>query len=239
LTVSCPQCGSSRIFKDGLRFLKDGTSIQRWICRDCNYRFSDRTSLQKTPPSHFKNCNESGVERQVCELLTEESENLTEVINPSKSGLAGATTTHNEADFNGKIIEYMWYMKKQGYAETTIQTYAIILRMLRKGGADLYDQEKVKQVIAEQESWSKGRKWNVVKVYTLFLKMQGLTWEKPLYKPVGKIPFIPTEKEIDELIAGCSKQMATFLQVLKETGARRGEMFNLKWTDVDLTYDSI
>jgi len=84
-----------------------------------------------------------------------------------------------------------------------------------------------------EKAWSKGRKWNVVKAYTLFLKTQGLKWEKPKYTPVERIPFIPTEVEIDELIAGCSKQMATFLQVLKETGARRGEAFNLKWTDLD------
>jgi len=64
--------------------------------------------------------------------------------------------------------------------------------------------------------------------------MQGLSWEKPKYKPVEKPPFIPTEREIDDLIAGCSKQIAAFLQVAKETGARRGEIFNLKWTDVDL-----
>ena len=41
-------------------------------------------------------------------------------------------------------------------------------------------------------------------------------------------------KEIDELIAGSSRQMSTFLQVLKETGARRGEAFNLDSADVDL-----
>jgi hypothetical protein len=46
-----------------------------------------------------------------------------------------------------------------------------------------YDSESVKKVIAQQD-WSKGRKWNVVKAYTLFLKIQRLTWEKPRYKPV-------------------------------------------------------
>jgi len=64
--------------------------------------------------------------------------------------------------------------------------------------------------------------------------MQGLTWDKPRYKPVEKLPFIPTEREIDDLIAGCSKQISTFLQLLKEAGARLGEAFNFKWTDIDL-----
>ncbi len=69
--------------------------------------------------------------------------------------------------------------------------------------------------------------------------MEGLTWEKPKYKPIERLPFIPTENEIDELIAACSKQMATYLQLLKETGARRGEAFNLKWTDIDFVIDTV
>jgi hypothetical protein len=110
-------------------------------------------------------------------------------------------------------------MKKQGYAETTFQTYAKILEMLVRLGANLNDPESVKETIAKHDC-GKGRKWNIVKAYTLFLKMQGLTWEKPKYYPVQKLPFIPTEKEIDDLIAGSSRQMALFLQVLKETGAK-------------------
>ena len=45
--------------------------------------------------------------------------------------------------------------------------------------------------------------------------------------------FIPKETEIDQLIAGCSKHIATFLQTLKETGARCGEIWWLKWEDID------
>jgi len=33
--------------------------------------------------------------------------------------------------------------------------------------------------------------------------------------------------------------MAAFLEVLEETGARRGEAFNLKWTDIDLLSGTI
>ena len=63
--------------------------------------------------------------------------------------------------------------------------------------------------------------------------MQGLTWQPPKYNPVYKLPFIPVEKEIDDLIAGCSRQMAAFIELLKETAMRRGETFGVKWTDFD------
>ncbi|MBN1357226.1 site-specific integrase [Candidatus Bathyarchaeota archaeon] len=46
--------------------------------------------------------------------------------------------------------------------------------------------------------------------------------------------FIPLENELDQLISGCKHQMATFLQTLKETGARFGEALNLKWTDLNI-----
>ena len=46
--------------------------------------------------------------------------------------------------------------------------------------------------------------------------------------------FIPTETEIDQLIAGSRKRVATFLQLLQETGARCGEIWQLKWLDIDL-----
>ena len=38
-----------------------------------------------------------------------------------------------------------------------------------------------------------------------------------------KFPFIPTEQEIDDLIAGTSNKVFTFLQLLKETAMRSGE----------------
>jgi len=37
----------------------------------------------------------------------------------------------------------------------------------------------------------------------------------------------------------CSKQVATFLRVLKETGARRGEAYNLKWLDIDVVRNTL
>jgi integrase/recombinase XerD len=40
--------------------------------------------------------------------------------------------------------------------------------------------------------------------------------------------------EIDQLIASCNKKTAAFLQLLKETGMRRGEAWSLRWIDFNL-----
>ncbi|HUW47448.1 MAG TPA: hypothetical protein VMW36_01730 [Patescibacteria group bacterium] len=48
-----------------------------------------------------------------------------------------------------------------------------------------------------------------------------------LHLPQRKLPFIPLEREIDDLEASCNKHIATFLQLGKETGARAGELFSL------------
>ena len=40
---SCPQCGSRRLFKNGMRYTHAG-EIQRHLCRECGYTFSERPS---------------------------------------------------------------------------------------------------------------------------------------------------------------------------------------------------
>jgi integrase len=135
-------------------------------------------------------------------------------------------------DMKGKIIEYAWWLQKEGYSQTTIFGRSRLLKILVKRGANLYDPESVKAIIAKQP-WSEGRKANAVDAYSSFLKMTGGKWEPPKYQGVRKIPFIPTETEVDQLIAGCSNRMGTFVQLLKETGIRSGEAWNLTWHDVD------
>ncbi|MEM4733098.1 MAG: site-specific integrase, partial [Candidatus Bathyarchaeia archaeon] len=61
----------------------------------------------------------------------------------------------------------------------------------------------------------------------------------PICKRDRKLPFIPTETEIDQLISSCTKRTAAFLQLLKETGARCGEACQLKWTDIDTVNGTI
>jgi integrase len=76
-------------------------------------------------------------------------------------------------------------------------------------------------------------KFNTVKAYKAFAKAFKLKWEPVKIRYEAKEPFYPLEEEIDLLINSCSKNTATFLQVLKDTGARCSEARKIQWTDIN------
>jgi len=159
-----------------------------------------------------------------------EAKNLAAALKSEKRA-AGATTPI-QPEMRAKLIEFLWWMKKQGYAESTITGRVKALEVLCRRGANLYDPESVKEAIAKQ-GWSEGRKASIVKAYNCWLRMVGGSWTPPIIREVEKLPFIPTEQELDSLIAASGGKLAVFLQLLKETGMRAGEAWSLKWTDID------
>jgi len=152
----------------------------------------------------------------------------------SESWAAGATEDVNAPPHDKeKIFEYAWILRKEGYSEATIESRVRILRRLVKLGANLSNPESVKEAIARQ-NWSNGRKELAVEAYSSFLKVFGGTWTPPRYKREESLPWIPIEREIDQLIAGVSRRYEAYLQLIKETGMRAREAFNLRWDQVDL-----
>ena len=135
-------------------------------------------------------------------------------------------------DTKGELIGFAWWLKKQGRSETTIRDYVMLLKLLVKQGANLENPESVKEALARNNR-SKAWKHLAASAYTSFLKFKGLKWEPPEVKLSRRIPFIPTEKEIDDLIAGCGPKTSTLLLLLKETGMRVGEALRLAWSDID------
>lgn len=236
---ACTQCGSTKVWRDAKRQSSFGYEIQRWYCRNCGHRFSDpndsknaaehRKLIQKleaktlkTPPRIYSNS-------QIC---------VTETKNLAAEQQKPEVLQRNiEAD-KGKIVEFSFWMLKQGYSEATIKGRIKLLNRLLRLGANLNDQDSVKGVIAQQ-TWSTSRRVNAVDAYDSFLKWQNKTWTPPIYKRIRKLPFIPTETEIDQLIAATSKRVSTYLQLLKETGMRCGEASQLKWTDIDFENRSV
>lgn len=135
-------------------------------------------------------------------------------------------------DLSGTLLDYAWKMKKRGLAEETIKHRIYRLDVLIRKGADLQDPDSVETVLAT-EPWKPANKRFFVMAYQSFTKTYDIKWKPIKVRCENKQPFIPLESEIDQLIAKCGKRTATFLQVLKDTGARCGEIKSLKWTDVD------
>jgi integrase len=154
---------------------------------------------------------------------------------PEKAGQREATET---ADVKGKIVEYIWHLKKQGYRPATIRNYGGHVKHLVKLGADLFDPESVKETIATQ-TWKDGSKAQYVVAYEIFLEIVGLEWNPPRYKIRESLPFIPLTSELDALINSCGKKVACFLQGLKDTGADPGELAALEWTDLNFEAKSV
>jgi integrase len=137
------------------------------------------------------------------------------------------------------IIDYIFYLKKNGFSDATIKTRFKILKLMRKHNVDLDNPDAVKLFIAKRETWSNGHKQVAVYAYNHYTKMRNIEWQPPFYKNKPSLPFVPTEKEIDALINGCTKKISTTLQALKETGFRIGELWDCKWTDIDTEKSTI
>jgi integrase/recombinase XerD len=243
--LSCPECGSQRLYKAGFRPLVDGAAVQRWLCRNCGYRFSEKGPQGSTQPSqktsqfsqHVSTLSTQSLKgkpdivynRQVCEFLTEGSKNLAAV--ETRQEKAQREGTAQTADINGKVVEFLWHLKQNGAKNATVKNHGSMLRKLA-ANTDLTP-ESVKEYLAKTSEWSDSSKSLCVVIYTTFLKFMGASWEPPKYKPAERMPFIPTEADIDQLIAGCGRKLSIFLQLLKETGARCGEAAMLKWADLD------
>ena len=141
------------------------------------------------------------------------------------------------ASFLVEIVNYSIHRKNQGRAEATIINEVRTLKLLAKQ-ANILDPESVKEAIANANV-ANATKSKRVKTYSAFLKWKKIEWTPPFYKPVEHIPFIPTENELDILIAASGKRLSTTLQMLKETGMRISEAHMIKWTDINFEAKTI
>jgi integrase len=135
------------------------------------------------------------------------------------------------SDSQRKLVEFSFWLSKQAYDEDVVKWRTNIMKRLVSLGANLWNPETIK-VLAKQK-WNDGYKMLIVYAYENFLKMEGLCWQRPKYKQPEVLPFIPTETELDQLIAASGKKLGTFLQGLKDTGADPGELAMFQWTDIN------
>jgi len=233
-SLHCPQCGSKKLWRDGNRYSQFNDKIQRWLCRNCGLRFSDLQDIKKawSTIERFERIDTKSL-KSTDDIITPRQIRVTETKNLGPEQTTIQQVPERMEDVKGKLVQFAWRLQQDGYAFETVRVNSSCLKALINRGANLADPESVKEALAREQNWSPARKRNAINAYTLFLKVNGLIWSKPKCKVPQKFPFIPTEQEIDALIAGSGRKNAAYLQLLKETAMRSGEAKRIEWTDID------
>jgi integrase len=123
-------------------------------------------------------------------------------------------------------------MQREGYRPSTIESQVSALKAIARH-TDICNPDDVKRYLARLEV-TESRKEALVIRLNRFYKWKEIHWTPPRYRRVEKLPFIPLETEVDQLIAGIvNTKICCFLQLLKETGIRPGEAWQMQWTDVN------
>jgi len=131
----------------------------------------------------------------------------------------------------GDLVNFLICLKGRGLRYATLKGYSKDLKYLARH-VDLNDPNEVKLFIAElrvKDSY----KEKLASEYDNYVKWKSLSWNKPIYRRDRTIPFIPLEREIDQLIGACRRKTSTFLQFIKESAVRPIEAWCIKWSMID------
>jgi len=123
-------------------------------------------------------------------------------------------------------------MKKEAYEESTIKRVAKLLKHLQRN-SNFSDPESIKTYVASKNV-SNSTKENLIEAYAIYMRSTNQTWNQPFYQRYDKLPKIPSEENLDKIIAHAERRMSLFLSMEKDTGARRIELTWLKVSDIDL-----
>jgi len=150
----------------------------------------------------------------------------------TEDGLHPAHRLSNSEYHQDEVFNVLWYLKKQGYSEHTINFVRKALLRIQ-GGCDFTNPDDVKGFIAKLDV-AESYKRNLCYAYEHYLKLNGLSWEKTKYYSRNRLPKIPEERVLDMLIASAYPNLALKLSLSKETGLRPVELVALRVKDVDL-----
>lgn len=126
-----------------------------------------------------------------------------------------------------------WLKVKHHSRDSTIISKVKILKAL-SNQLNLWDSKAVADYIARC-SFKDSYKNNMLFAYSSWTEFQGFKFEYEKYKVTKELPYIPLEKEIDQLIGVFSNsRYGALLLLLKETAFRPSEGICLQVKDVDL-----
>jgi ribosomal protein L37AE/L43A len=262
----CPKCSSKKVWSNGVRYPMFGDRIQRWLCRECGTRFSDREDLKAAKKTvetvemiETQSLKSKDNINSTCQICDEEMSKFS--VNPTRETKNLVTelfqgklkvpqkNTYDLKDLKGAVVNFVFYLQQNNKAAVTQTYYGYNLDFLVDHGANLFDPFSVKDVLQNklknpitQKDKSLARKYTLLKAYRSFANAYDIDVKPanfPKYKPTRAIPYLPPEAHMDQLIAACGYIMAAFLQLLKETGARPVEACRILWEELDFVQRKI
>jgi transposase-like protein len=107
--IRCPECSSNRVWKDGLRQTSTGRQVQRYICRDCGFRFSLNGSdgskhAQKIHTQFLKSMQAIPYYRQICAAQPKGAKNLAAALSEKQAAGLNEAAIKTVSDIKGKIL---------------------------------------------------------------------------------------------------------------------------------------
>jgi integrase len=225
--LKCPQCGSTRVFHDGFRKAPlnavSNNPIQRYRCAEYGHRFSDHVVLNTVRDN--KGNSQISANHGAKNLTP--TQKIKICVEKKRY-----TPTENEIKATPQIEKLLEQLRNDGRKSSTVINYRKALKTLLNGGADLFDPENTKRTLAKLPLKGTSKK-TITAMLTIWFEFNGISWKAPKYTDSPETPYIPTEAEIDQFIACLGKKTAVYCQLLKDTGARCGEIKGIKWTDID------
>ena len=164
-----------------------------------------------------------------------------------KGELGAKSTLSNKMPFRDFISRYREYMLSNSPVDkhSDLARLRIIQDFLARKGVR-YPSEISPNLVDElRTTVLSGKSPKTVKNYIMLLKTalnKAVEWDILDHNPIAKVktPKIVktfnffTKDEIDKLIANADEQLKTAIIILVNTGMRRGELFYLRWRDINL-----
>jgi integrase len=153
--------------------------------------------------------------------------------NPARS----TSIEHTPVSVKEGIFRTVWELRKEGYSPSTVEGYGNKLKVLSRI-ADLTCPESVREVIAGKNC-SVAYKEALVFAYCHYVRVNGLVWKAPCYKRQRGLPYIASPEQIGKIIARASRKYAVVFSVLRDTGLRPVELYNLTLRCMELEKGTI
>ena len=130
-----------------------------------------------------------------------------------------------------------WLNREKDNKDITIRMKLKKLRTLQRR-VNLWNIEATRNFIQDM-SCSNGYKEALEYLYTDWCRYQGFEYKPRKYKRIHMLPFLPTNIELEQLIAGFRFKYATICRVMKDTGASITETLCIRWDDIDLVNQTV